>query len=1295
MQDCFVHSPLKYLVGMAHNFENLLGFSSKMLFSKAANHVLFLLIAFTLLKFTAYAAVTDLKITEFMASNSITLKDDDGDYSDWIEVFNAGTSNVNVEGLRLTDDAANTAKWTFPSTVIDAGKYLVVFASSKNRNDPTKSLHTNFALSAGGEYLGLYHSDGTIISEFKPQYPAQSQDKSYGINSDGALRYFSSPTPGSANGIGDNPAMPVTSNFNRGFYTSPITVVLATAQTGGQIRYTLNGSDPTATSSLYNEPIQVSTTTVLRAVTFASGFQPSTTQTFSFIFLNDVIKQPATIVGFPNNHLSDTGAASTPVPMDMAMDPAIVASYSSEIVNSMTSIPTISLVASTDDIFGESGFYFSKDDDVERKVSVEVLYADGSNEQIDGGAEAHSHDRLKRSLRLNFRSEYGTKEWKTNIIRNGPLGSDAITTKHRTLVLRGGNNRCWARSWNPDATAYTEDEFYRKTVAAVTGPSSQGTFVHLYLNGVYWGVYNLIERPDNDFAAQYFKGDKDSWFYTNHGGAGSKTSVRWDYLKGTLASKDMSIPVNYEEMKQYLDVEHFADYILVAFWAGLTDWPSNNWYVVLRDEGGPEGPAPAKFMAWDGEWILDRRKEPGQGATVPPSFKVNEGSAAPILKLWHSLLKSPEFRKLFADRVALHTGPGGALTDSVAIARWDALNTFVQSAIVGESARWGDSLKALGGSYAVTRTRNGDWQKEVTVIRNLLNGNRQKLINELVSAGLFTNLQHPTFYPIGGPIPAGTLVRIVNPNKSGTIKYTTDGSDPRTSSSSTYAGSFAITNSVVIKATVFGGGLYSAVTSAAFPVIVLTELHYNPADLSADEKAAGFTNKEDFEFIELRNIGPDAIKLDGFVFTAGITLLGNATPSTINPGEYFVFVSNINAFQKRYGNAPNIAGVFTGSALSNGGEQIAAEHPLGVKLFDFVYDDISPWPLQADGQGPSLEVINPFGDLNDPLNWRASQTIGGTPGKANDGPTLAPISPAPTASPSKSPTATAAPVSAPTPVMATLTLINADTDKDIGLLTNGMTISLSTVGSSLNIRANSLISGAKSVVFFYDGTKVRVENSAPFSFAGDTAGNYSVWTPSIGSHTVIANCYDASGGTGTMLSSVSITFSVTLMAVPTLPSPKPPTVAPVKPPMMAPVNSPTMAPVPPTTAPVVPPSAASLMTTLVLINANTDSAIGPLTNGMNIKLNVVGTSLNIQAETVVPGVKSIVFFYDGVKFRTESTAPFAFAGDTAGNYLSWTPTIGTHTVTATCYSATGGNGNILDSTVVSFTVSQTRNLRSR
>jgi hypothetical protein len=133
----------------------------------------------------AGSAASELRINEFVAANAGGLQDGDGNRPDWIEIYNAGPDAVDLSGWHLTDRADNPSKWTFPSRVIGAGQYLVVFASGRNTanyTDPAGHLHTNFNLSAGGEYLALVMPDGaTIVSEFHPAYPAQFNDVSYGV----------------------------------------------------------------------------------------------------------------------------------------------------------------------------------------------------------------------------------------------------------------------------------------------------------------------------------------------------------------------------------------------------------------------------------------------------------------------------------------------------------------------------------------------------------------------------------------------------------------------------------------------------------------------------------------------------------------------------------------------------------------------------------------------------------------------------------------------------------------------------------------------------------------------------------------------------------------------------------------------------------------------------------------------------------------------------------------------------------------------------------------------------------
>lgn len=137
------------------------------------------LVFFTSIQLPGHAQVL---ISEFMASNGQTLADEDGEYSDWIELYNSGAPSVNLDGWFLTDNESNLTKWRIPPVTIAAKGFLIVFASGKDRNDPASTLHANFSLSASGEYLGLIASDGvTVVSAFAPRFPEQQRDVSYGI----------------------------------------------------------------------------------------------------------------------------------------------------------------------------------------------------------------------------------------------------------------------------------------------------------------------------------------------------------------------------------------------------------------------------------------------------------------------------------------------------------------------------------------------------------------------------------------------------------------------------------------------------------------------------------------------------------------------------------------------------------------------------------------------------------------------------------------------------------------------------------------------------------------------------------------------------------------------------------------------------------------------------------------------------------------------------------------------------------------------------------------------------------
>lgn len=217
--------------------------------------------------------IANVFINEFLTQNvSLSTKvnpfvDEDGSFSPWIELYNSGSTSVNLAGWSLSDDALNPGEWFFPSgaqSIIPAGGYLVIWADGKDRKNPTGSnkMHTNFTLKQSGEYLGLFSAElprlVVPLSNFSASYPPQRGDVSYGYDQGNNLGYLTTPTPGAANAITGVTAITADVNFSvqHGYFAGPFNLVLSTSTPGAAIRYTTDGSVPTAgNGTVYSRPL--------------------------------------------------------------------------------------------------------------------------------------------------------------------------------------------------------------------------------------------------------------------------------------------------------------------------------------------------------------------------------------------------------------------------------------------------------------------------------------------------------------------------------------------------------------------------------------------------------------------------------------------------------------------------------------------------------------------------------------------------------------------------------------------------------------------------------------------------------------------------------------------------------------------------------------------------------------------------------------------------------------------------------------------------------------------------------
>lgn len=972
------------------------------------------------LLFGTASARGQVVISEFLASNQSVLADEDGEFSDWIELHNPTGNPVNLDGWYLTDNDDNLTKWRLPNTNIAANGYLVVFASNKSRAAPGSPLHASFALSAGGEYLGLTLPDGqTVASHFSPAYPEQYQNISYGVLG-GTEHFFATPTPGAPNSSNFFAKVADTKfSHDRGFYTAPFNLVITSATPGATIRYTTNGTLPSSTNGLtFTASIPISRTTVIRAAAFKSGFAPASVDTQTYLFLDDVIYQSTNGLA-PPGWPATWGANRVDYGMDLKVlnDPR----YSGTIKDDLKAIPTVSLVMKLEDLFDPTtGIYANSTQsgtNWERPASLELIYPDGTaGFQVNAGIRIRgnfsaSSTYPKHSFRCFFRGEYGDSSL------NYPLFGDGGTdTFPGGIDLATFQNHAWANWGNPGGTnaLFIRDHFGRDTQLALGHQGERGIYTHLYINGQYWGIYSPSERPEASFAATYYGGEEEDYDVVKATGNSGGYVIEatdgdmqawtrlWQYATNGFVSDaayqrvqgnnpDGSRNPAYDIL---VDVDNLIDYQLVVAYTGSRDAPislsganPNNWYGIRRRDGTMG----FRFVVHDFEHsLLDVNDDrigpyvagaPGTGGGLPKSSPQY---------IWQQLQQNAAFRLRVANRVHRHFFNGGALTPEVCLARFKERTNQLDRAVVGESVRWGDA----DPNHNIAYTRDDYWIPLVNRMLNSYFPQRSGIVlNQLRAKNLYPNVTAPVFNQHGGNVTNGFPLSMTAP--AGTVYFTRDGSDPRlpgggvAPAAQAYSGTIALFENATIKARVLSGSTWSALNAAEFIIIrdftelSVTEIMYHPPD---ENLLAG----DEFEFIELKNVGAGALDLSGVRFTNGVQFtFPNGT--LLGPGEFVVLVSNPTAFTGKYPGV-TVGGVYSGR-LSNAGEPLALVHAAGAPLVLLSYSDSAPWPVVADGQGFSIVPRNP--NLNpDPANaanWRASAHPGGSPGADDPSPNIAPV----------------------------------------------------------------------------------------------------------------------------------------------------------------------------------------------------------------------------------------------------------------------------------------------------------------
>jgi hypothetical protein len=832
---------------------------------------------------------------------------------------------------------------------------------------------------------------------------------------------------------------PLRLSHRRGFYDAPLALDLSSATTSAVIRYTTDGTVPTEThGEVYQGPIRLDTTTTLRAVATRPGSTSSALETHTYIFVREVIRQPdqpdRSRYPIAWGYYPEGSYRGFMVPPDYGMDPKVTENplYQGSIAGDLKAVPSLSLVTTPDDMFGAPGilgpglgiyaFPMEEGSDWERPASVELLYPDGRpGFQIHGGVRIAGQwsrkpdTTAKHSFSLRFRKRYeGNLEF--------PLFPDNPVDRFDTLRLRASQSDSF-HYW-PQKAQYIHDQWGRDTERDMGWLAADGIFVHLYVNGLYWGMYNLTEDVTGAFAAAHLGGDEDDFdvikgaeelapdgltqipkYAVEDGDAEA-----FESLLAIPGAGPASDPALYDRMAGQLDIPRFIDHTLLEIYGANDDWVNKNWRAIRRQRPGER----FSFLVWDIERMIQLRDSDARCGSAARPECGDIANTAGVFGLHGWLKGNPDYRQAFADRALRHLTGEGALTPQRAGARYARLAGEIDRAIVGESARWGDVFPRLRTATDQETVWEAFWKRYGRNAPQLRDPQwtleRDRLLNEFFPARTGIVLQQlcdvglypPVVSPRLSVLPGrgkSTLVLMEPDTESlrcggaravGRIYFTTDGRDPRTPGSGdpalpwsgqpsagarAYHGPQSISGYRLVQARLAvpegDKWLWSALVtvSVGSPRLAFSELMYHPEDGEA-------------EFIELRNLESRPVDLSGAKLEGVSATLPAGT--VIGPGGYLVLADDAEDFWEGH---PDVllAGEYDGS-LSNAGEALALVDAAGQRLAQVSYRDDGFWPLSPDGLGWSLVAEDPAADPADPEGWRASSRRGGSPGAADPPP---------------------------------------------------------------------------------------------------------------------------------------------------------------------------------------------------------------------------------------------------------------------------------------------------------------------
>ena len=593
---------------------------------------------------TLRADPNPFRINEVMSSNNASIADEDGDHSDWIEILNTSKDSASIGRYGLSDSNSDKFKWIFPDTVIGPGEFLLVWASGKNRKISGKPLHCNFSISQDGEDILLTSPDGTLQDQLKPVFiPTNTsigRDKENGAN----WVFFEKPTPGAINtsesfsGVLSKPVF----SHTPGFYSSDFQLTITHPDKDVALHYTLDGSEPTENSPLYDSPIlikdrsneenrlsnirtgvgwkapesNVAKGTVVRVKAFKPGSIPSPVLSGSFfVFPGGKNRYPLPVVSIITDEkyfFSDT-----------------IGIY----------VPGINYVEGNDG----TGNYYKRGDDWEREGNFEYFNKNGtlSLSQITGFRIHGGYSRRYpiKGLRVYARNSYGEKYLNERFFHELPYSS------YKTILLRPSGSD-WSIILMRDAAA-------QLIVRHLNFDTQAYSPAIVFINGEYWGIKNIREKYDKHYLERVYGVDPENIDLIS--GIRDVEEGSLDYyqeMSKYITENNMSDTAHYARVSTYMDIDNYINYYSSQIYFGNSDWPQNNiafWR--LRTPYSPNAQ-----LGHDGRfrWMMfDVDRSFGKSSNYNTNLisHVTDTSASHS-KLILSLLNNSEFKREFINRQA-------------------------------------------------------------------------------------------------------------------------------------------------------------------------------------------------------------------------------------------------------------------------------------------------------------------------------------------------------------------------------------------------------------------------------------------------------------------------------------------------------------------------------------------------------------------------------------------------------------------------------------------------------------------